>query len=432
MTNTTNPVSFDPVSIISRKRDGGSLQPEQISWALRSYVEGTFAEEQMSALLMAIFWRGMTRAELAAWTDAMIASGERSHLDDLGPTVVDKHSTGGVGDKVSLILVPLVAACGCVVPQVSGRGLGHTGGTLDKMESIPGWRAYLDPAEQREILEHCGCMIAAATDQFVPADRRLYALRDITATVESIPLIASSIMSKKIAEGARSLLLDVKVGNGAFMSDVTSARLLAETMIGIGDDYGLSTAAMLTPMDEPLGRAVGNAVEVTEALDVLRGHGPQDLRDLVLAEADAMLALAGVQADPREHLANGSALERFYEMVRLQGGNPEAALPKGQVLGEVTSSETGWLTHMDARAVGMAAWSLGAGRSHPGETVSKTAGVICVAKPGEHVEAGSPIFSLVGDDPTRVATALRWLEASTEIAAEAPTPRPSVLERIGC
>lgn len=430
--DASTPPPFEPVGTIRAKRDGRALEPERIAWAIDAYVKGSFAEEQMAALLMAIFWRGMEPGELAAWTEAMIASGERSDLSDLGPAVVDKHSTGGVGDKVSLALVPLVAACGGIVPQVSGRGLGHTGGTLDKMESIPGWRAHLDTDEQHRILATCGCMIAAATDRFVPADRRLYALRDVTGTVESIPLIASSIMSKKIAEGAGALLLDVKVGSGAFMEHRADAEALAETMVGIGAAHGVRTAAMLTAMDAPLGRAVGNAIEVAEAVDVLGGGGPDDLRALVLEEAQAMLALVGIDADPADAIADGRALERFFEMVRLQGGDPDAPLPQGVRLAEVPAPRSGWLTKLEGRAVGMAAWRLGAGRSRPGEQVSKTAGVRCLAKPGERVTDGQPLLALFGEDASRAPGALAELAGAIEVGDEPPAPQPLVVRRIGC
>jgi thymidine phosphorylase len=430
-TDAATPAPFEPVGTIRAKRDGRELESERIAWAIDAYVNASFAEEQMAALLMAIFWRGLSNDELVAWTEAMIASGERSDLGDLGPRVVDKHSTGGVGDKVSLALVPLVAACGGVVPQVSGRGLGHTGGTLDKMESIPGWRAHLDTAEQHRLLETCGCMIAAATEKFVPADRKLYALRDITGTVESIPLIASSIMSKKIAEGARALLLDVKVGSGAFMERLEDARTLAETMVDIGTAHGVRTAAMLTSMDAPLGRAVGNAIEVAEAIDVLTGGGPEDLRAIVVEEARAMLGLVGIAEDPTLALADGRALERFWTMVRLQGGDPDAPLPQGARLAEVPAPRSGWVTKLEARAVGMAAWRLGAGRSRPGEQVSKTAGVRCLAKPGERVTAGQPVLALFGDNPSAVPGALAELHGAIEIGDEPPAPRPTVLERIG-
>jgi thymidine phosphorylase len=422
---------FDGVGVIRAKREGGALTSGQIRALMRAYLSGEFAEEQMSALLMAIFWRGMTSAETAEWTGAMIASGERADLSGLSRPTVDKHSTGGVGDKLSLIIVPLVAVFGAAVPQMSGRGLGHTGGTLDKLESIPGWRPDLDPAALARVLDEVGGVITAAGAELAPADRRLYALRDITATVESIPLIASSIMSKKVAEGTQSLLLDIKVGSGAFMTDLDQARLLGSTMIGIGQAHGVRTAAMLTAMDTPLGRAVGNAVEVAEALDVLGGGGPDDVRELAVAEAEAMLGLAGVDGDPARALADGRALDKFREMIRAQGGDPDQPLPASPVLGVVTAPRDGVVRRLDAYAVGMASWRLGAGRSRPGEAVSAAAGVMCLAKPGEPVTTGQPIVELHGDDPSRLAAARAELAAAIDIG-EGPRPAsPLILQRIG-
>jgi thymidine phosphorylase len=422
---------FDGVGIIRTKRDGGELSRRQVEDLMRAYLAGEFAEEQMAALLMAIMWRNMTPAELAAWTGAMIASGRRADLSGLGRPTVDKHSTGGVGDKLSLILVPLVAVFGAAVPQMSGRGLGHTGGTLDKLEAIPGWRADLDAAELYQVLDQFGGAITAAGSELAPADRRLYALRDITATVESIPLIASSIMSKKVAEGTGSLLLDVKVGNGAFMTDPGQARLLAQTMIRLGEAHGVRTAAMITAMDTPLGRAVGNAVEVQEALDVLDGGGPEDVRDLAVAEAEAMLRLAGVSGDPAKALADGRALEKFHAIIQAQGGDLSQPLAQGQTLGTVSAWRDGVVRRLDARAVGMASWRLGAGRSRPGETVSAAAGVICRAKPGEHVVAGQPIAELHGDYPERLEAAQAELAGAIEIGDDPPSATPLILERIG-
>src|SRR6202453_2993733 len=422
---------FDGVGVIRTKRTGGELAPGQIRDLMRAYMSGEFAEEQMSALLMAIFWRGMTSVETAEWTGAMIASGERADLSGLGRPSVDKHSTGGVGDKLSLIIVPLVAVFGAAVPQMSGRGLGHTGGTLDKLESIPGWHPDLDAADPPALLKEVGGVITAAGDEMAPADRRLYALRDITATVESIPLIASSIMSKKVAEGTQSLLLDIKVGSGAFMTDVDQARLLGSTMIEIGTAHGVRTAAMLTGMNTPLGRAVGNAVEVAEALDVLGGGGPADIRDLSVAEAEAMLALAGIDGDPAKALDDGRALEKFREMIRAQGGDPDQPLPASPVLGTVTAPRDGIVTRMDAYAVGMASWRLGAGRSRPGEAVSAAAGVMCLAKPGEHVTEGQPILELHGDDPSRLDAARAELAQAIDIGDEAPPASPLMILRIG-
>ena len=427
----SNGARFDGVGVIRAKREGGELTPDQIRDLMRAYMSDDFAEEQMSALLMAIFWRGMNAAETAEWTGAMIASGERADLSGLSRPTVDKHSTGGVGDKLSLIIVPLVAVFGAAVPQMSGRGLGFTGGTLDKLESIPGWRPDLDPAALARVLEQVGGVITAAGTELAPADRRLYALRDITATVESIPLIASSIMSKKVAEGTRSLLLDIKVGTGAFMTDLDQARLLGSTMIGIGQAHGVRTAAMLTAMDTPLGRAVGNAIEVAEALDVLGGGGPADVRDLSVAEAEAMLGLAGVEGDPAKALADGRALDKFREMIRAQGGDPDQPLPASPVLGVVPAPRDGIVCRLDAYAVGMASWRLGAGRSRPGEAVSAAAGVLCLAKPGERVTKGQPIVELHGDDPSRLDAARAELAAAIDIGDDPPPERPLILQRIG-
>jgi thymidine phosphorylase len=349
----------------------------------------------------------------------------------VGRPTVDKHSTGGVGDKVSLVLVPLVAACGAAVPQLSGRGLGHTGGTLDKMESIRGWRADLSGAEVSAALRAVGCVICAAGPDLAPADRRLYALRDVTATVESIPLIASSIMSKKIAEGTASLLLDVKVGTGAFMARRDDARRLAETMLALGAAHGVRTAAMLTRMDTPLGRAAGNAVEVAESIEVLAGGGPADLRALVVAEAAAMLALAGIDADPAAALDDGRALTAWRAMVANQGGDPDAPLPEGRVLGEVTAPAGGWVTRVDARAVGVAAWRLGAGRARPGDPVSATAGVLVDVPEGGEVAAGDVVLRLVGDDPDRVPAALEALEGAVDVGPRPGSVPDPVLETLG-
>ena len=431
-TGTEDRDRFDGVSVIRVKRDGGELSRRQIEDLMRAYLTGEFAEEQMSALLMAIVWRGMAAAELTTWTSAMIASGERVDLSSLSRPTVDKHSTGGVGDKISLILVPLVAVFGAAVPQMSGRGLGHTGGTLDKLECIPGWHADLDPAALLRQLDKIGGVITAASPELDPADRRLYALRDITATVESIPLIASSIMSKKVAEGTKSLLLDVKVGNGAFMTDLGQARQLSQAMIDIGQAHGVRTAAMLTDMNTPLGRAVGNAVEVQEAIDVLGGGGPDDVRDLTVAEAEAMLRLTGIDGDPAAALADGRALDKFHEMIQAQGGDLSQPLALGQTLGTVTAWRDGFVRRMDALAVGMASWRLGAGRSRPGEAVSAAAGVICQAKPGERVVTGQTIVELRGDDPARLEAARAEIDGAIEIGDDAPPGRPLVLERIGC
>ena len=420
----------DAVELIRAKRDGRELTGDEIRWLIAAYTAGDIADEQMSALLMAVFFRGLEPAELRAWTAAMVASGERLDLGAVSLPTVDKHSTGGVGDKVSLVLAPLVASCGAAVPQLSGRGLGHTGGTLDKLEAIPGWRAGLSAAEMIAVLRSEGCVICAAGADLAPADRKLYALRDVTGTVESIPLIASSIMSKKIAEGTSGLVLDVKVGSGAFMKEITAARLLAQTMVGLGAEAGVRTTALLTGMDVPLGRAVGNAVEVEEAVATLSGDGPPDLVEVTLALAREMLALAGIDADPAAALTDGRALDRYRRMIAAQGGDPEAPLPRARHAEQVTAQDSGWLRRLDALAVGVAAWRLGAGRARKEDPVNPAAGVICLAKPGERVEAGQPVLELRADDETRFARARQALAGALEIGAEPAAGAPLVLERI--
>jgi thymidine phosphorylase len=420
----------DVVDLIRGKRDGLTLSDTDIRWLISAYTEGRIADEQMSALLMAIFFRGLSGPELRTWTDAMISSGERLDLGSLPAPTVDKHSTGGVGDKVSLILAPLVASCGAAVPQLSGRGLGHTGGTLDKLESIPGWRASLSNAEILSVLASAGCVICAAGEGLAPADRKLYALRDVTGTVESIPLIASSIMSKKIAEGTGALVLDVKVGSGAFMADLASARELARTMVELGTAHGVRTSALLTRMDVPLGRAVGNAVEVEESVATLRGAGPADLVAVTLALAAEMLRLAGVSADPAAALADGRALASYRAMIAAQGGDPDAELPAAAHSELVRAESAGWLRLLDARAVGVAAWRLGAGRARKEDPVSAAAGVICLVKPGERVERGQPVLELRGDEPDRFGRARDALAGAIEIGAGPPEPADPVLERI--
>jgi len=418
------------VDLIGVKRDGGTLSAGEVRWLISAYTRGEIADEQMSALLMAIFFRGLAPGELREWTAAMIASGERLDLSGVGRPTVDKHSTGGVGDKVSLILAPLVASCGAAVPQLSGRGLGHTGGTLDKLESIPGWRAALSPAEMTEMLSTVGAVICAAGSGLAPADRKLYALRDVTGTVESIPLIASSIMSKKIAEGTSALVLDVKVGSGAFMTDLDSARELARTMVTIGSEQGVRTSALLTAMDVPLGRAVGNAIEVEESLAVLRGQGPADLVEVTLALAREMLTLAGIDADPAAALADGRALKCYREMITGQGGDPDAELAQAAVTEVVTAPASGWLRRLDARAVGVAAWRLGAGRARKEDPVSAAAGIICRAKPGDQVEAGQPILELRADRDSVLPGARAALAAAIEVGPEAPVTGPLIIDRI--
>jgi thymidine phosphorylase len=416
----------DAVSLITAKRDGRQLSGDDIRWLFGAYADGEVADEQMSALLMAIYFQGLDGTELRTWTAAMIASGDRLDLSPITRPTVDKHSTGGVGDKVSLILAPLVAACGAAVPQLSGRGLGHTGGTLDKLESIPGFRTALSPAQTLEVLAQVGCVICAAGAGLAPADRRLYALRDVTGTVESIPLIASSIMSKKIAEGTSALVLDVKVGTGAFMKDLGRARELAQTMVALGQEHGVTTRALLTRMDIPLGRAVGNAVEVQECVAALTGTGPPDLMQVTLALAAEMLALARIEADPAAAISDGRALEAFRAMVRAQGGDPDAPLPQAaHVTTALAAPADGWLTGLDALAVGTAAWRLGAGRARKEDPVSAAAGVICLVKPGEQVRKDQPVLQLHADDPGRFGAALAALDGAVTFAAQPPPPLPS-------
>jgi thymidine phosphorylase len=419
----------DAVSVIRAKRDGQRLADDDIRWLFEAYARHEVADEQMSALLMAVYFRGLDGAELRTWTAAMIDSGDRLDLSAITRPTVDKHSTGGVGDKVSLILAPLVAACGAAVPQLSGRGLGHTGGTLDKLEAIPGFRAALSPDETLAVLASAGCVICAAGSGLAPADRRLYALRDVTATVESIPLIASSIMSKKIAEGTSALVLDVKVGAGAFMTSYDRARELAETMVALGEEHGVRTRALLTRMDVPLGRTVGNAVEVEESVQALRGNGPADLMEVTLALAREMLALAGLDADPAAAIADGRALAAWRAMVRAQGGDPDAPLPQAAHTRTWPAPGTGWLAGLDALAVGTAAWRLGAGRARKEDEVSAAAGVICLAKPGDRVEAGQPLLELRADDPARFGPALDALAGAAVISDQGPAaPASPVIE----
>ena len=428
---------MDVIEIIRAKRDGGELAPEQIDWVIGAYTRGEIAEEQMSALAMAIFLKGMNRAEVARWTEAMLDSGERLDFSDLARPTTDKHSTGGVGDKITLPLTPTVAACGAAVPQLSGRGLGHTGGTLDKLESIPGWKASLSTEEMRQVIVDTGGVICAAGAGLAPADRKLYALRDVTGTVESIPLISASIMSKKLAEGTGSLVLDVKVGSGAFMKDLTAATELARTMVDIGNDHGVRTVALLTDMESPLGRQVGNALEVAEAVEVLSGGGPADVVELTVALAREMLAAAGLTPgengvkDPEQALRDGSALESWKNLIRAQGGDPDAPLPEAAESRVVLAPATGTVTRLDAYQVGLAAWRLGAGRARKEDAVSFGAGVTLHAKPGEEVVAGEPLFTLHTDETERFAWAAEALEGACDIGgADEWDPRPLVIDRV--
>jgi len=418
------------LDVLRTKRDGGELSDEQIHWFIANYTDGTVADEQASALLMAVFFRGMSGRELATWTEAMIDSGVRMDLSGVGRPTVDKHSTGGVGDKISLPLSPLVAACGAAVPQLSGRGLGHTGGTLDKMEAIPGWRPQVSAAEYLALLADPGAVICAASSNLAPADRRMYALRDVTATVESVPLIASSIMSKKIAEGTESLVLDVKFGSGAFLVEEERARELARTMVDLGTANGVRTAALLTDMGTPLGRTAGNALEVAESVEVLAGGGPPDVVELTLALAELMCELAGLDADPAAVLAGGSAMDVWRTMVSAQGGDPDAPLPRAPHVETVAAGADGVLTLLDARSVGEAAWRLGAGRSRKEHPVSASAGVVWRARPGDPVRAGEVLFELHADDPTRIPAAREALEGAWAVGDQAPPPAPLVAARI--
>lgn len=423
---------YDAVEVIRTKRDGGELPEAMIKWVIDAYTRGVVADEQMSALAMAIFLQGMTREEIANWTAAMIASGERMDFSSLPKTTTDKHSTGGVGDMITLPLAPLVACFDVAVPQLSGRGLGHTGGTLDKMESIVGWRAELSNEEIMTILgSGPGAVICAAGAGLAPADKKLYALRDVTATVDTIPLIASSIMSKKIAEGTKALVLDVKVGSGAFMRDYARAEELAQTMVALGSNAGLEISALLTNMDTPLGYAAGNAIEVAEALEVLSGGGPEDVVELTVALAQEMLRLAGKpDVDVAAALADGRAMDRWREMISAQGGDPDAPLPVARHQETLRADTSGYVTRLDAMSVGVAAWRLGAGRSRQGEQVQAGAGIIMHAKPGEKVSAGDPLFTLHTDTPDRFARAISALEGSVDIADEPSTPAPVILGKI--
>ena len=425
---------FAAVEIISAKRDRGELSDPQIDWIVDAYTRGVVADEQMSALLMAILLNGMNMREISRWTDAMINSGERMNWSSLSRKTADKHSTGGVGDKITLPLAPLVAACGGAVPQLSGRGLGHTGGTLDKLESIPGWRASLSNAEMLKVLQDCGAVICAAGAGLAPADKKLYALRDVTGTVPAIPLIASSIMSKKIAEGTSALILDVKTGNGAFMSDPLKARELAETMVELGKRAGVTTRALVTAMDVPLGLTAGNALEVRESVEVLAGGGPADIVELTIVMAREMLDAAGIKPtmDPADALKNGAAMDSWRQMISAQGGDPDAALPVAREQQIVRAEKSGEILEMNALAVGISAWRLGAGRSKQGESVQAGAGIEIHAKPGEKIEAGAPLFTLHTDEAPRFERALEALHGAVRISdtGEVVERLPLIIEKI--
>lgn len=423
---------FDVVDVIRTKRDGGVLSGEQIDWTIDAYTRGAVKDEQMAALAMAVFLRGMNREEIARWTKAMIASGERMDFGRIARPTADKHSTGGVGDKITLPLAPLVAVFDVAVPQLSGRGLGHTGGTLDKLESIPGWRAAMTNEEiYRELGEGCGAVICAAGAGLAPADKKLYALRDITSTVDCIPLIASSIMSKKIAEGTGSLVLDVKVGSGAFMKDLEQARELARTMVDLGTDAGVKTFAYLTDMSTPLGLKVGNALEVEESVEVLAGGGPADVVELTCALARKMLEMSGKSdVDVEAALKDGRAMDRWREMIRAQGGDPDAELPTSAEKYVVYAESDGVLETLDALAVGVASWRLGAGRAVKEDPVQAGAGIEIHAKPGATVKKGQPLLTLHTDDEWRIARALESLEGGVMIGSAVPEARSVILGEV--
>ena len=423
---------FAAVEVIAAKRDRNELSDNQIDWVVDAYTRGAVADEQMSALLMAILLNGMNSREISRWTNAMINSGERMDWSMLDRPTVDKHSTGGVGDKITLPLVPLVAACGGAVPQLSGRGLGHTGGTLDKMESIPGWKASLSNEEMLKVIQTAGGAICAAGAGLAPADKKLYALRDVTATVQAIPLIASSIMSKKIAEGTSALILDVKTGNGAFMSDPEKAKELARTMVSLGKDAGVKTRALVTAMDVPLGLTAGNALEVRESVEVLAGGGPADIVELTLVLAREMLDAAGINGkDPEIALKDGSAMDHWRKMVTAQGGDPDGKLPVAKEQQIITAENSGTIIEMNAMAVGISAWRLGAGRAKQGETLQLGAGIEIHSKPGEKIAKGAPLFTLHTDEPARFERAIEALANSVKIVEGGSANRlPLVLERI--
>ena len=416
--------------LIYAKRDGGVLTEAQIRWFINAFTKNEIPDEQAGSFLMAVFFQGLNKEELNVWTDAMIKSGEILDLSSVGKPTVDKHSTGGVGDKISLPLCPLVASFGAAVPQLSGRGLGTFGGTLDKMESVSGFNITLSNEKMIQQLKDVGVFITAAGAGLAPADRKMYSFRDVIGTVECIPLIASSIMSKKIAEGTQSLVLDVKAGRGAFMKDFSKAKQLAETMVEIGNKAGVKTVALITQMDTPLGNAVGNALEVSESIDVLNGKGPQDVIEITLALAKEMLQLAGINKDPATGLKDGSAMQVWKKMIIAQGGNPDIEIPVAKQKENVVATQSGYITDLDAYAIGLSAWRLGAGRAKKEDAVSKTAGIICLAKEGDYVEKDQPVLELHIDDSSRLPLAKEALKNAFTIGAEPKEKRKIILERI--
>ena len=416
--------------LIYTKRDGGVLTEDQIRWFINAFTKNEIPDEQAGSFLMAVFFQGLNKEELNVWTDAMIKSGEILDLSSVGKPTVDKHSTGGVGDKISLPLCPLVASFGAAVPQLSGRGLGTFGGTLDKMESVSGFNITLSNEKMIQQLKDVGVFITAAGAGLAPADRKMYSFRDVIGTVECIPLIASSIMSKKIAEGTQSLVLDVKAGRGAFMKDFSKAKQLAETMVEIGNKAGVKTVALITQMDTPLGNAVGNALEVSESIDVLNGKGPQDVIEITLALAKEMLQLAGIDKDPATGLKDGSAMQVWKKMIIAQGGNPDIEIPVATKKEKVVATQSGYITDLDAYAIGLSAWRLGAGRAKKEDAVSKTAGIICLAKEGDYVEKDQPVLELHIDEAARLPFAKEALKNAFSIGAEPKEKRKIILERI--
>lgn len=422
-------MSFSAVELIIKKRERGELTTDEIRWLVAGYTSGSVADEQMSAMAMAILLNGMNRREIRDLTLAMIDSGERLEFQGLSAPTADKHSTGGVGDKITLPLAPLVASYGVAVPQLSGRGLGHTGGTLDKLEAIPGWQAHLSNTELYSQLADVGAVICAAGSGLAPADKKLYALRDVTGTVEAIPLIASSIMSKKIAEGTSALVLDVKVGSGAFMKTLDRATELAQTLVQLGQDAGVKTSALLTDMSTPLGKKIGNALEVEESVEVLQGGGPSDVVDLTVELAAEMLRLVGIDVDPRENLQNGKAYDKWCQMISAQGGNPDAELPKARHSTQILAPSSGVLTKLDALDVGVASWRLGAGRERKEDAVQFGAGIELHAQLGDRIEAGAPLMTLFTDTEEKFPRAIELAEQSFEIG-ENPVSRKLILNRI--
>jgi thymidine phosphorylase len=424
-------VSFSAVELIIKKRERFELTTEEIRWLVANYTSGAVADEQMSAMAMAILLNGMNRREIKDLTLAMIDSGERLEFAGLSMPTADKHSTGGVGDKITLPLAPLVASYGVAVPQLSGRGLGHTGGTLDKLEAIPGWQASLSNTELYSQLAEVGAVICAAGSGLAPADRKLYSLRDVTGTVEAIPLIASSIMSKKIAEGTAALVLDVKVGSGAFMKTLDRATELAQTLVQLGQDAGVNTSALLTDMSTPLGLKIGNALEVEESVEVLAGGGPSDVVELTVELAREMLIQAGVTGvDPSENLRNGKAMDKWRQMISAQGGNPDAELPKAKHSHQIVATESGYVSRLDALEVGVASWRLGAGRERKEDAVQFGAGIELNVQIGSKIEAGQPLMTLFTDTEEKFERAIELASGAVEISNSSVAQRKLILGRI--